>query len=358
MPSFQVETNSVTVDFSYTDSGAPATDDYTTFFFFHGHTFHAGVFQRLLPLAKDRNLRFICVNRREYNGTSSYTDKELAAIQSGSDSERVEVLQLQGELLATLVGSLIETLELPDAGGGALVGWSMGNIFLFTVLTAIDRLKPDLKSRLRSFIKAVVVWDPPSHALGIKSPEGSYLPLWDEQLPPEARGPTFGRWVASYWKHGDLSKRDVNELVQHDPDPSRKPTTDGIPLDQLLNIADFGPGDKCDTILVEPVFAPITSDLTQRALFDETCRSQWPNVKTIWVMYGDANAWNIFTSVWFLEDKTESSAAGSPVLRFKALEGAAHFMMWDEPVRSIDALVNLVNGLEAVGLPDRPELCI
>ncbi|KAJ6544171.1 hypothetical protein B0H19DRAFT_1267471 [Mycena capillaripes] len=51
----------------------------------------------------------------------------------------------------------------------------------------------------------------------IQHPPNSYVPLYDQDLTPEDRGPAFGKWVQSHFIHGDLSSHNPDELNYHPP---------------------------------------------------------------------------------------------------------------------------------------------
>lgn len=81
-----------------------------------------------------------------------------------------------------------------------------------------------------SFISA----EPPSHALGIPLAEG-YLPLNDEDIPPEERIPAFAKWVSGYYTHGDLSTHDLDQLNYRNPDPSKKTSIENMTPEELFS---------------------------------------------------------------------------------------------------------------------------
>ncbi|KAF8966233.1 Alpha/Beta hydrolase protein [Flammula alnicola] len=325
------------ISFHYRDSGPVESADYTTLVIVHGHTFHSGIFKRLLPLARAHSLRLICVSRREYEGSTPYSAEELKVINHGSDEERARWLQNQGVLLALFVDGLIQKLSLTQAGGVAMAGWSMGNIFSLAFLASIDILPEEVKERLKAYVRVFILWDPPAQVLGADIPEGSYVPLWDEELPPEARSPTFVKWCASYFTHGDTASRDFSVLNHRTPDADKKATIETMTHEELFSVADFGPGDKCDTILAEPVFGKVHADQVQKALFDKAIRESWGGLK-IWHMYGEANSWPGIYSAWVLEKMVTSQLDVS----FKPIEGANHFLMWDEPEKALIVLKECV----------------
>ncbi|KAJ6544161.1 hypothetical protein B0H19DRAFT_1267463 [Mycena capillaripes] len=335
MPTVTIPSNGI--QFFFTDSGAVANvEDYTTYILIHGHTYHGGVFQRLLPLAATRSVRIICLNRREYPGSTPHTAEELRVYASGSDDERTAILSEAGLNLAFCVDEIIQQCALPAAGGVALVGWSSGNIFIVAALASILSLPSQTKERLQAFVRTIILWDPPSHALGIQSPPNSYVPLYDQDLAPEDRGPAFTKWVESHFIHGDLSSHDPDQLNYRWPNPSKKPTFDGMPLEELLKIADLSAGSKYDTALTAPAFASTLSNIASRTLFDPEIRAAWPNTQ-ISHLYCEAATWNIQFAVWNLKERVKKAGGKAPI-SFYPTEGN-HFLMWEDASTALDALI-------------------
>jgi len=318
--------------FHYTDSGPIEKIEYSTFVFVHGHTFHTGVFKRILSFASSHSLRVICLSRREYEGSTPYSTDELKAVHQGSDAERADFLHNQGILVALFVDGLIQSLSLPKKGGVTVVGWSLGNVFTIAMRASIDDLPDDTKQRLKAYTRGFIIFDPPSQGLGIPMPSsGVYHPLKD--LPKEARGAAFAKWVSSYYKHGDLSSRDFSQLNQHEGDTSKKPTTDTIPLEELLTITDSGPGDNYETFLIESEdFISVLMKQTTKALFDPQIFEDWGE-HPVWFVYCENSTWNVHHGAWDLEKKDKASK-----INFKLVPGANHFLMWDEPERFVSIM--------------------
>ncbi|KAJ6615472.1 Alpha/Beta hydrolase protein [Mycena sp. CBHHK59/15] len=332
MPSLTLESG---VEFFYTDSGAVANADYITLVIIHGHTFHSGTFRRLHPFAQPNSLRIISVNRREYPGSSPYTDEDLRVFGEGSEAERASLLGRQGRDLALFVDGLIRDLSIPKAGGIALVGWSLGTIFLFCLIACIETLPVETKERLSCFVHTVILLQPPSLALGLPTPEGWLIPHTDPNISPEARGPAFAKWVSSYFIHGDLSTRSLDHLTYSNTDPRKSPTTDSLEPEDYFAIADFAPAEKYDSIVGLPPFEPLVFNQMAKALFDSGVRAAWSGAK-FWNVYGNAEPWNIIYAAWFLEDR--SRAADALAINFKIIEGGNHFIAWEEPGQVIKAL--------------------
>ncbi|KAJ7123104.1 Alpha/Beta hydrolase protein [Mycena epipterygia] len=277
------------IHFFFTDTGAPSgVENYTTLIFVHGHTFHANVFQHLLPLAAARSVRIVCINRREVYA-------------SGSEQERAALMSEAGVNLALCVDGIIQQCALPSGGHVALVGWSLGNTFTLAAISSIMSVPPQTRDRLQSFVKTIIMWDPPSHALGIASPPNAYVPLYDLTLEPAARGPAFGKWVASYFVHD-------------------------MPITNLITLADFS---------VELPFASVVSAIVNKALFDPEVRAAWGNTKVAY-MYARATTWNILFAAWKIEEGAQKAEAS---IIFHPIEGANHFLMWEGPGKAMGELI-------------------
>ncbi|KAJ6508240.1 Alpha/Beta hydrolase protein [Mycena sanguinolenta] len=324
------------IQFFFTDSGAPnGVANYATLVLVHGHSYHGAVFQKLLPLAPGRGLRVICINRREYPGSTPHTAEELRVLASGSDKERATFMDEAGINLALAIDGIIQQCALPPAV--ALCGWSLGNAFVIAAMSSILSLPSETQERLRSFVKTIIIWDPPSHALGISShPPKAYFPLHDQDLAPADRGPTFGKWVTSYYVHGDISTHDPDQLNDRNPDASKKATFEDMPIEEVLKIVDFDVGIKCDTIVLVD-FTSALSTLVNKALFTPEIRDAWNNVKVACI-YGRAVTWNIYFAAWDVERRVEAARGKAPVT-FRIIEGANHFVMWDDPSLTLDELL-------------------
>ncbi|KAJ6465905.1 hypothetical protein C8R47DRAFT_932611, partial [Mycena vitilis] len=251
----------------------------------------------------------------------------------GSDKERATLLSEAGANLALCVNEIIQQFGLPSARGVALVGWSLGNMFAMSARASIASLPDDARTRLRTWVKTAILWGPPPQALGITGvPTEAYGPLTDPDLAPEARGPAFRHWIQSYFTHGDLSSRNPEQLNYQEADPSKNPTFNDTPPEELLKIVDGGMGTQCDTMLAQPVFARIISGIVEKALFSPDIRAAWPNTQVSY-MYGEANPGIIILAVRNIEQRAKEAIVFHPIA------GANQFVMWDDPNKALDALI-------------------
>ena len=90
----------------------------------------------LLPLGAAHNIRLVILNRRDYAGSTKYSEENLKDLVAGDKSfmERL-ALEVKHFLLW-----FIDTYRIPKitadrkSGGFAIMGWSMGNATAFSLL--------------------------------------------------------------------------------------------------------------------------------------------------------------------------------------------------------------------------------
>ncbi|KAG6871570.1 hypothetical protein C0995_002970, partial [Termitomyces sp. Mi166 len=72
------------INIYFTDSGAPpSSTDYTTLIILHGSAFNGEGFEKMHTFAHGYNLRTVIWNRREYPGSTKYTDAEIDDLHNG-----------------------------------------------------------------------------------------------------------------------------------------------------------------------------------------------------------------------------------------------------------------------------------
>jgi len=270
----------------------------------------------------------ICLSRREYEGSSPFSDEELRVINRGSDDERAKFLQEQGVLLALFVDGIIQTLSLPKAGGVTVIGWSMGNTFTLALRGCIGDLPVDTRERLKSYARSFVLWDPPQHILGFAMNDP-----WP-QITPDAFSAIFEKGVSTHYKHVDLDSKDPS-LLDRVGDPSIKPTCDTMTPDELSSLLDYAPCFKCEIPFLLPEYSSVLSDQVTKALMDSQVREDWGGIP-VWHLTGDRNPWGIIISPWLLEDKIGSKKLNT--MNFKWIKDANHFLMWEEPDRFLTVM--------------------
>ena len=134
---------------------------------------YLGTFVKLLPLAHAHNTRIILINRRDYPGTTPYTDEERAALLSCRDvpaddsqaadrrEKLLEFLQHRAwEILEFLI-HLVKNDHIPpaendkNAGGIIVVGWSFGVVWMLALLAYVSSF-PEGEIDLSRYVRRVV----------------------------------------------------------------------------------------------------------------------------------------------------------------------------------------------------------
>lgn len=116
-----------------------------------------------MDLAPASGLRFVAITRRDYPGSTSFTPAELAVLSNSTDGEKAGFLRDRGLEIAKFMNIFIQKHNLPPisrdgkSGGVALLGWSLGNAFTLAAISSADMLPADAKTRLGSYLRAVII---------------------------------------------------------------------------------------------------------------------------------------------------------------------------------------------------------
>ncbi|KAF9254804.1 hypothetical protein L218DRAFT_831845, partial [Marasmius fiardii PR-910] len=96
----------------FADSGPPPhSDDYTTLVVLHGSGFSGDGFEKIHSAAHALNLRTVVWNRRDYPGSTPYTDSELEDLKQGRKAFLDRIGRQVGEFLVRFV----ENENIPKA---------------------------------------------------------------------------------------------------------------------------------------------------------------------------------------------------------------------------------------------------
>ncbi|KZP26746.1 hypothetical protein FIBSPDRAFT_731663 [Athelia psychrophila] len=214
MPTAPVDNNG-TVLF-YTDSGpVDGSDDYTTLVIYHGLAFTGHTFHKLLPLGAKDNIRLVIVNRRDYPGSTPYTDDNLADLNAG---KAVFMERLAAEVAHLLVW-FSETHDIPKIsadgkkGGFAVMGWSAGAATPLSTFAYPEVVGKEAYAKLEPYYRRLIIYDAPSLPFGYDHPPEGYSPFTDPDFPtPEAIFNNFSNWVSGYYEHPNLASRSIHGL--------------------------------------------------------------------------------------------------------------------------------------------------
>jgi len=117
-------------------------------------------FHKLLPLGVAHNIRLVILNRRDYAGSTKYTDENLKDLVAGDESfmERL-ALEVKHFLLW-----FVDTHNIPKitadrkSGGFAIMGWSMGSATAFSLIGYPDVVGNESYQRLEPYLRQLILY--------------------------------------------------------------------------------------------------------------------------------------------------------------------------------------------------------
>ncbi|KAF8074541.1 hypothetical protein FPV67DRAFT_1559307 [Lyophyllum atratum] len=336
--------NTLPAGLSYIDSGAPSIGSpYMTIFAIHGMCFTNLIFQRVLSVAHGKGVRFVAPNRRPFPGSTEFSPEELDVVMNGgTDEQRNAQIQARGHEMATFINNFIQKFDLPPisedgkTGGIILLGWSVGAAFALATISASHTLPGEIRGRLSSYIRSLVLYEPAPIVLGLPTPEQNWAPLIDTTIPEALRLPAFGQWSTSYFDHGDLTKRDLNSLSWIVASPKRVPTIFNIPEAQLKEMERYG----ADAISDLPFLFHFANQLKasyRRAFYAPGTLEAFPKMKLTFLCGDKTGAFGI-AGMWAVQDD-EKEADGKKAVNYKVVPGINHFWHWDEPEKAFEGFM-------------------
>jgi len=321
-------------------------DDYVTVVMLHGFVWHAGTFKRMIPFAKKYNARLILVNRRDYPGSTPFTEEELNQLASTVSGTPQAIESLRSFVrdramdLYQLLETLIKVDNIPQRGGIVVGGWSFGTQFT-TALLAHAGSFPVGEINVASYIRHVVNLDMPSHFLGYAAKEGCWNPLLDSTLPEGEGLKIFPRWVSGYFLHGET----VADLVPRDFTPDIPPTLDRMTPEDLQSALYVVPGlpGASDNVLSRAVMTlKISSEIKHAAVFPPGS-GDWDKLE-LHHIFGDRSSWSEFWGAECLREeiaKEQKLGRRARPVEIVRLRGANHFSAWDYPERTLVAILGV-----------------
>ena len=123
----------------------------------------------MLQFAAAYRARLILVNRRDYPGSTPFSDTELASLGSGNLRTRAKALVQQGLDIGLFLAWLVREEKIPPMsiepdsngnrrGGIALVAWSLAHTPLVGFLARADALPADARKALEPCLRAYCIF--------------------------------------------------------------------------------------------------------------------------------------------------------------------------------------------------------
>ncbi|KAF9255226.1 hypothetical protein L218DRAFT_982382 [Marasmius fiardii PR-910] len=394
-------TNSIVVEetrnvcLSYVDSGPPQIDHptpYTTIFGVHGWMFNGAVFKKLFPLCSQTNIRFVAINRRDYPGSTDFTDVELEVFEPSTaadteiekEKQRSDFLKARGMEFLNFVDTFIQKFKLPPVtqvggelgtkkkcGGIAVLGWSLGHSVTFATLAHLEDAPKEIQTRLAAYLRIHILLEPATVPIGSKPLPGAWAPTRDSPgITPASAIGLYMVLLSAYYLHGPgvvtldpkLQTRDPTLMEHVAP---ALPTRDGPNTPSIYNMSSE---DVEEIISLPPRPYPRADALMSRtarfwldihrvnytkACYSETVRKKLlPEMKVVEVIT-DKTSSNIVGAFWQIwddneaEKEKEKTITGSKDVKdfveFKLMKGANHFMHWDYPEETMKVFAEILN---------------
>ena len=125
--------------------------------------FVAETFLRVLAKAKDHNIRAISLARRDYRGSTPFSETELDQLRGSNAIVHRAFLRERGLEVARFLITMIDTLNLPPLddegrGGLSLMAWSFGNITMFAFAHFFSTYPQTVQDHLKTYLKSFVAY--------------------------------------------------------------------------------------------------------------------------------------------------------------------------------------------------------
>jgi len=328
----------------FTDSGVPSeSKNYTTLVIFHGAAFTGNTFRKLIPDAFANNVRLIILNRREYSGSSQYTDAEIDDLLAG----RKCFMERLGLQVANFLLWFVQTHNIPrvssdrKSGGLAVMGWSLGNTTSLAFIGQPDVIPKELYQKLTPYMKDVILFDPPD--MTFEYHETIKPKLWD---PKTFNSQISGYYICTYDPNAspDTNPR-PNKSILH---PDKPPSTDNMTEEELASILEMPPCIRSDFPILgrSPPIRPVIREQWRKAVFDKAlARDIFPELQVVFMaaeMTALACVWGKLVTEKRYMEAVEQGRRARPI-RFITMKGANHFVHWDNPGAFWEAIKNAMN---------------
>lgn len=323
---------------------------------------HVGIFGPMIPFAAANRVRLILVNRRDYPGSTPFSDAELAELGSSHLETRAKALAQQGTDIGLFLTWLVREKKIPamtvdrrgkKKGGIVLLAWSLAHTPLAGFLASANKLPADALRTLEPCLRAYCIFgehhfsvppapvlpnssvpaDAPHVSFGLPT-LSKYHPLVDQTYPMEQRVPRFYSWVSTYYKHSELARKthnparlDTTPLPFPAPPCVRPATLDAISPDALEAVSWPGPIQGSEALL-HGMPLDLALEQTRRMLLDPVAGRTLPRCKVV-VVWGENTLWEMAGAAWAVEKLyKEHEALGQVgrVLEVREMPGANHFV--------------------------------
>ncbi|KAH9835554.1 Alpha/Beta hydrolase protein [Rhodofomes roseus] len=348
----------------YEDSGAPwACPHYTTLVILHGVVFHGAIFKPLIPYARQRGIRLVMVNYRDYPGSTPYSWAELAALGSKKQEAERSMLKQRGLEIAAFLRWYIMKENIPMApspqeyhnacgGGLAILAWSWGTAMAMSFLAQASTLPHQERWRLGSYLRTIIFYDSNCNALGVSTHHvaGFYNPILDTRIPMKNKGRAFVHWVTAHYNHRipEVLSFPHSSLIEVRPGLVQYPSTDSSSeyensTERMLyqeydEVTDTGVAERSQLFWMD-FDVTVYKEMTELAMYDATI---WPHlqIKLVWC---DRSVVETVLAAWYFAQQMRDWPEGARKVEIVRFRGANHMPHWNEPEKTMDRLAKLIH---------------
>ncbi|KAJ8073170.1 hypothetical protein PM082_020039 [Marasmius tenuissimus] len=334
------------IDIFFTDSGPPPNScNYTTLIVLHGSAFNGFGFERLHDHAHSLNLRTILWNRRDYPGSTPYTDAELEDLAEG----RKVFMDRIGQQLADFMVQFIEKENIPQAapdfksGGIVLMGWSMGTSSAMALFSDPKLISPEVYGVLEGYVRDLVLDDSPHLCFGYEVPKG--IEVYDPWTDPDYKTPeelfqNFALWVSSFYDHRDSQNANLADMDMRKR--GEDPTVTKWSEEEFNRYFSQDAAVRSELkMYVEPMQTVLRNN-TERVFYDEQLiKSYFPKLKITFVVGTRTNwqcLWGPTETAKRYKAHIGEGKAARPVKLYQ-IEGGNHFAHWEVPKTLLEKAV-------------------
>ncbi|KAI0632495.1 Alpha/Beta hydrolase protein [Trametes polyzona] len=359
----------------YEDTGAPSgSSDYITLVLIHGTCFHSAIYRPLIPFAGERNLRLLLLNLRDYPGSTPLSEEEIDGLRGPSVDVQDRTLRDRGLEIAAFCRWFIETEKIPPVresvtpegvrarvGGLSILSWSGGNCTTVAMFAHVDKIPEETRRLFDTHLRSFILYDPSATTIGRPRPAGLTALKSNPTAPVDVQVADLAVAVASYYPvftfpdriepMPDYPTRQPLHLSADAVDPKYIPTTTKMPPEVLRSVT-HPPVMAQNQHLLWSLSHAVYRENLRRALYD--CRfdfagggggageKAWPAlpVHVVWcdMSVGDC----LWASVVIHALYEEADPERRRRVEFHKLEGANHFVHWEEPERFVEFLASIV----------------
>jgi len=265
-------------------------------------------------------------------------------IRDGNDAETFRQFRVaRGQEIGRFICSIIVKEHLPPPrskpdggieGGIALLGWSLGNSFAIAMLAHMRTMQPASTAAIQEYVHTYVAFDTPHFIVGPELPPEVEDTLLPQLLRGQSKPSEVAKYLSAYFPH-KIDESGASGRLAYEPDPDRPSTISRMTPEEIRTcLAEEAPESEHLWRGAGTLEGGFGAD-TQAVLFP--AGSEWrPRVK--WA-YCDQSVWH---TVWaafrvrsLLDRHGLERRTSVEVVR---LEGANHFVHWDEPDKMMGLL--------------------